>query len=318
MFGIKLGTVDVSEHYDKWMSALIELEKEEAESEADTNLWTAHTSVELLPYSPAPRQCNLCEKIRSDDPTDADGEKYEPLTSTEPWYYAGFSDIDVCSECYPTFYENLVNTNENGQYKVCDVCVQDIGEKPFYYTNEDARYDVCQSCYDSKRQFGVNINQSGFQTDRDHYIIAKHLDYDSIPPQLLSEITIEKNKQFIDFLDDIVRLPDTFGNILEWTLISDLDECEHHDAMAGFAVNLIDPKHPVASILSDDHGRVAMNVVYDTYEDYLREKKEFNSLNDMIAFDADLCLDDENENKENTGNFAEYVRMKRGIRFYYG
>ena len=43
MFGIKLGTVDVSEHYDKWMSALIELEKEEAESEADTNLWTAHT-----------------------------------------------------------------------------------------------------------------------------------------------------------------------------------------------------------------------------------------------------------------------------------
>ena len=77
-------------------------------------------------------------------------------------------------------------------------------------------------------------------------------------------------------------------------------------------------KHPVASILSDDHGRVAMNVVYDTYEDYLREKKEFNSLNDMIAFDADLCLDDEKENKENTGNFAEYVRMKRGIRFYYG
>lgn len=297
MFGIKLGTVDVSEHYDKFMSAW----KEEAEAEADTKLWTAHTSIKLTSYSSVCRQCNICEKIRSDDPTDADeGEKYEPLTSTEPWYYAGFSDIDVCSECYPSFYDNLVNTNENGQYKICDVCVQDIGEKPFYYTNEDARYDVCEACYNSKRQFGVNINQSGFQTDRGHYIIAKHLDYDSIPSTLLSEITIERNKLFIDLLDEIVRLPDTFDNILEWTLISDLDDCEHHDAMAGFAVNLINPKHPVASVLSDDHGRVAMNVVYDTYEDYLREKEEHEA-NDKINV-----------------NFAEYVRMKRGFRFYYG
>ena len=280
------------------------------------SLWKSHTSIELLPYSPASRQCNICEKIRSEDPEMAnEGEKYEPLTSPEPWYHARYSDIDVCSECYPTFYDNLVNTNENGQYKYCDVCIQDIGEKPYYYTNEDARYDVCQACYNSKRPFGVNINQSGIETDRDHYIIAKHLDYNSIHPPLLSEITIERNKLFIDLLDSIVRLPDTYNNILEWTLMSDLNPCEHHDAECGFAVNLIDPNHQVASILSDDHGRVSMNVVYDTYEDYLREKNEFNSLNDVIAFDSDLCLDDK---KENTDNFAEYVRMKRRIRFYYG
>jgi hypothetical protein len=279
-------------------------------------MWHSHTSIKLLPYSPASRQCNICEKIRSEDPQDfiSDGEKYEPLTSSEPWYHALYSDIDVCSECYPYFYKNLTNTNEDSRYKYCDVCIQDIGENA-YYTNEDAGYDVCQPCYNYKRPFGVNVNQSGLETDREQYIIAKYLDYDAltIPPQLLSEITSERNQLFIELLGSLVRLPDTYENILEWTLITDLTPCEHHDAECGFAINLINDK--VASILSDNHGRVAMNVVYDNYEDYLREEAEFNQLNDTFAFNSELSLDDK---EENTHNFGEYVRRNRGLSFYYG
>lgn len=286
MFGIKLGTVDVSEHY---VTVLNELSNQD-------ELWEPHTSIELLPYSSESRQCNMCEKIRSE--TADEGEKHEPLTSSEPWYHARYSDIDICSECYPHFYENLVNTNENGRYKYCDVCIQDIGENP-YYANEEAEYDVCVACFNAKRTFGVNVNQSGIETNRDAYIIAKHIEYDDVPSEFLSEITVERNKSFVNMMRSIVRAPDTLENILEWTLISDIIQCEHHDAECGFAVNVIDPKHPVASVLSDDHGRVAMNVVYETYGDYLREKNEYNKQNDMI-------------------NFAEYIRMKRGIRFYYG
>lgn len=151
-------------------------------------------------------------------------------------------------------------------------------------------------------------------TGRDDYIIAKHLTYENAIS--LPEITAERNQQFIDLLDSIVRVPDTFDNILEWTLITDLTEGEiHEDVMCGFAINVIDPKHRVASILSDNHGRVAMNVVYETYEDYLREKEEFDSINDVFAFDSDLCFDDK---EENTHNFAEYVRRTRNLGFYYG
>lgn len=275
-------------------------------------MWNSHTTAKLLPYSPASSQCNICKKIRSEDPEDfiSDGEKYEPLTSSEPWYHARYSDIDVCSECYPTFYKNLTNTNEDSCYKYCDVCIQDIGENA-YYTNEDAGYDVCEPCYKSNRPFGVNVNQSGIENERGQYIIAKHLDYEQL--NIPSEITAERNQLFIELLDSLVRLPDTYDNILEWTLITDLVPCEHNDAECGFAINLIN--HKVASVLSDNHGRVAMNVVYDSYEDYLREKEEFNSINNIFAFDSELCFDDK---EENTENFGEYVRRKRGLSFYYG
>jgi hypothetical protein len=272
------------------------------------SLWDSHTTVELLQTCQTPSQCNICEKIRSDD--QEDGEKYEPFTSQNPWYRAQYSDIDICSECYPTFYDNLVNTNENGRYKYCDVCIQDIGEKPYYYTNEDAGYDVCAACYASKRPFGVNINQTGIQTGRNKYIIAKHITYDYIPQNLLSEITAERNKLFIDLLDSLV---DTFNNILEWTLITDLTACEHRDSECGFAVNVIDPKHPVASILSDNHGRVSMNVVYDTYEDYLREKEEYINMNESVCSRSSVSSD--SSSSSNKISFAEYIR---NIRFYYG
>ena len=159
----------------------------------------------------------------------------------------------------------------------------------------------------------MNVNQSGILTDRDDYIIAKHLTYEDAIS--LPEITAERNQQFIDLIDSIVRVPDTFDNILEWTLITDLTLCEHHDAECGFAVNVIDPKHPVASVLSDNHGRVAMNVVYETYEDYLREKDAYDPETVKITLDPDYY---DGEEAESTSNFAEYVRRTRELGFYYG
>lgn len=176
---------------------------------------------------------------------------------------------------------------------------------------------MCENCYKTNKTHLVNVNQSGIENDREQYIIAKHLDYDALtmPPQLLSEITSERNQLFIELLDSLTRLPDTYDNILEWTLITDLTPCEFRNANCGFAINLINPKHPVASILEDDAGRVAMNVVYDNYEDYLREEAEFNQLNDIFAFNSELCLHDK---EENTHNFGEYIRRKHKLGFYYG
>jgi hypothetical protein len=160
----------------------------------------------------------------------------------------------------------------------------------------------------------VDVNQSGILTDRDHYIIAKHLTYENAIS--LPEITAERNQQFIDLLDSIVRVPDSYTNMLEWTLITDLTPgILHTDVECGFAVNVIDPKHPVASVLSDNHGRVAMNVVYDTYPDYLREKEAYDPETVKITLDPEYSYGEE---AESTPNFAEYVRRTRELGFYYG
>lgn len=272
------------------------------------SLWDSHTSVELLPYLPLTIGylsfvCDKCSK-----------ERTEPTS----WYRIPHYEFDLCSECKPTFYEGLVPSQcVKGRdcgcdCKKCMIC-RDYFDENTYYSDAYESIYICADCY-NKRDCIVNVNQSGILTDRDDYIIAKHLTYEGAIS--LPEITAERNQQFIGLIGSIVRVPDTFNNILVWTLITDLTPgILHTDVVCGFAVNVIDPKHPVASVLSDNHGRVAMNVVYDTYEDYLREKEEFNSINDAFDFDSELCFDD---NEENTHNFAEYVRRTRELGFYYG
>lgn len=272
-------------------------------------MWHSHTSIKLLQTFPQDVGCNSCERDRYYEP--------DKNMNETPWFRIPAYDFDLCDECVNTFYEGLIPTGPCEEH--CVVCEapdpQYTGQSKDYFSDAYRSIYVCENCYKTNKNHLVNVNQSGIENDRDQYIIAKHLDYEqlNIPPQLLSNITSERNQLFIELLDSLVRLPDTYDNILEWTLITDLIRCEHHDAECGFAINIIN--HKVASVLSDNHGRVAMNVVYDTYEDYLREKEEFDTINDTFAFDSELCFDDK---EENTENFGEYVRRKRGLSFYYG
>lgn len=279
-------------------------------------MWNSHTSIKLLQTFPQDVECNLCENVRYYEP--------DKNMNETPWFRIPAYDFDLCDECVNTFYEGLIPTKNIGPCEYCVVCDDSLrAPNPTYSTQSKDYFSdayrsiyVCENCYKTNKPHLVNVNQSGIENDREQYIIAKHLDYDALtmPPQLLSKITAERNKLFIELLDSLTRLPDTYDNILEWTLITDLTPCECDSIVkCGFAINLIN--HKVASILSDNHGRVAMNVVYDTYEDYLREEAEFNQLNDTFAFNTELCLDDK---EENTQNFGEYIRRKHKLGFYYG
>jgi len=282
-------------------------------------MWHSHTSIKLLHTFPHDVACNLCERERYYEP--------DKNMNETPWFRIRAYDFDLCDECVNTFYEGLIPTKNIGPCEYCVVCDDSLrAPNPMYSTQSKDYFSdayrsiyVCENCYKTNKTHLVNVNQSGIENDREQYIIAKHLDYDALtmPPQLLSKITTERNQLFIELLDSLTRLPDTYDNILEWTLITDLTPCEHHDAECGFAINLIN--HKVASILSDNHGRVAMNVVYDNYEDYLREKEAFDQKPHTITLDPYYCCESDDETTElTTKNFGEYIRRKHKLGFYYG
>lgn len=252
-------------------------------------MWNSHTSVELMPESNEDYYCNGCKTLRLEN----------NHVAPSSWYRNFFTDKDVCGDCYGELYSKfLLNNDSNNRYgRICDVCIQNIRNDELLYTIPNTTFDACEQCYNSKRPFGININQSGFMTDRDGYILAKHIDPSlyTVPQELTSQITEERNKEFIDMLDCIVRPPDNYTNILEWTLLTDMEDCVNHHASCGLAINCVDQNHPVASIVSDDHGRVAMNILYNSYTEYLNAIRDWKPM-----------------------SFPEAIRSDRNMMFYYG
>lgn len=238
----------------------------------NSNLWDSHINVELEPCDLAYHGCDICRK------------QGDSLVENEPWYANSFTDKDVCSNCYPKFYDLCKPITRDDSYKICDVCVQDIRDTSYFRISENNNNDmysgisVCIKCYEAKKPFGLNANQPCIPNDRDTIIIAKHLtasDY-VVPAELVNEVTVERNECFIDLLNSAVRLPDSYDNILEWTLITDMQENGiHSDACYGIAMNCVKFPHAIASIIEDNHGRVAMNIIYNDYRMYLKERSEY-------------------------------------------
>lgn len=268
-------------------------------------LWHSHINI-ILTNIESKRLCDICSKTNDN------------LLSDEPWYINSFSEKDICSDCYPKLYELCISEYKYAEYKHCDICKQDIGKGNNYYKIPNVIMDICTKCYDNKVPFGVNCNKPGIVSGYGHYIIANHLSPDDyvIPPELTDAITQERNKLFIELLDFAVCLPGKYDNILEWTLITDLNECMiHSDACCALALNCVKAPYAVASIVTDNNGRFAMDIIYDNYHDYLKECAAFVPKN--MKLDADpsyVCEyssdeDERDPDDENKKIIAEYYQF---------
>jgi hypothetical protein len=97
-----------------------------------------------------------------------------------------------------------------------------------------------------------------------------------IPLQILDAITPERVETYIDIIDSNVYADKKFGSIYEWCLMTDLYELPHFSAMTGLLVNIgIIRNGMVASIVVDDHGRSAINIIYNTLDEYLLEYNQW-------------------------------------------
>jgi len=133
-------------------------------------------------------------------------------------------------------------------------------------------------------------------------------------------------KEYICVLCDLVRPPSYDWNAADWTLISDFDEVPSFDARCAFALSR-DGK--VASVVSDDHGRYAMNILFNTPEDFLQAEAEWKAAlpseeqRAATAEEVARCFEEDHSCEEDlvakaTDSFAVYTRLMRKLSMYYG
>ena len=128
----------------------------------------------------------------------------------------------------------------------------------------------------------------------------------------------------------VPRLPhlERFWNPQAWALIVPFSEVPSFDAMCSLAVRCQSGHpHQIASVVSDDHGRYAMNIIYENQLDYLKDLKEWEETRDK---DIEPYIKEVEENFSETGSsnddtimkatdsYAVYIRFKRNLSCYYG
>ena len=249
----------------------------------------------------------------------------------------GSCDIDICLDCFNKPLDELFKEHEH-PYCTCNVCGQYISTGKIhnisdFHTVSD--FDVCYKCWPTlelKRCF-LRINKDTcddliLTESKDYIFSIKSIELD-VPTEFQKEVKDEDLRDiYIGMVDSIVRPPCTNWNPQGWALIGWFLAVPMVDASCSFAIRCqLGEPHQICSVLEDDHGRYAMNIIYQDHLEYLKDLNEWEEGRDK---DIDLDLNkinkalDEDEECYNelimkaTDNFAVYTRIKHDLPLDYG
>jgi hypothetical protein len=151
------------------------------------------------------------------------------------------------------------------------------------------------------------------------------LDEDFIIPQSLeNEITLERNKEYIQLFQYLNYDYKPLNNILMWTLITDIVEpFMLRDHSMSLAVKCEYP-FPIALILVTSCNEIYMDIIYDTVEIYLKELEQWKNrtpsnvnieaIKEYYDTDDTITIDKEPfANKLTT--FQEYISVMKDMSF---
>jgi hypothetical protein len=246
--------------------------------------------------------CNICQK---------------ELSNFSKMYNIG-QYLQLCNDCFNIRLIQRLDLIDRRDYSVeekplkwnCDICAIPLGGGCRWLRNSDLDFDCCEECYNKNRILDesnykvyncTDLNKL-YYINNDYYephlfeIDAKESEY-TIPEQLKNEITEERNKLYIEYTSRLTNV-NLKSSFLNWTLITDMPDSKHCSNV-GLIVNCKDTKHPVGSIVSNNHGRTSLDLIYPTLEEYMKDSEEYAKNNDPKTF-------------------PEYIRTKRGLSFYYG
>lgn len=275
--------------------------------------------------------CDICEKTLN--------------FNKDTWYHR--NDNDICTECankslddcsdYITAMDRI-DFSEKDKPRVwpCVQCKTLLGGGCKWNLLWDD-VDLCMSCFSSTKTL-VDILTNNFQyipMDNEHYFVSRMdllvLDISnvrnhtfSVPPEISSHITEKRNKEFTNLFMEFVSY-DIKGSILKWTLFTDIANVDFYPADTGLVIKCEHP-YPIVSLCVDDHGRIGLNVIYETYDEYKRD------LDSWIGLSGDELKVQTEKNKEilrkgslsdedcqkGAKSFSEYIRFKKDLPFYYG
>lgn len=257
------------------------------------------------------------------------------------------STLSFCPECFdnsvlspqstrgapPTFLEK-----SKASPRECVICCELLNQPdvcPDGYCWSHGYFEVCPDCLPEVKKMFVHIcpetRHELIYTSRDRIFrcVNPPPDQLEIPAELSDRITEKLQEMYALCLNSIVQFPFPDWNAGEWALIDDFHEVPSFPASCSFAVRCIKGQHQIASVVEDDHGRIAMNVVFDNVSEFLEEEREWlqsilpeeerqqilGKVSDNF-YDEGSC--DEDLMMEAVDNFPVYLRLKHRLDMYYG
>lgn len=228
--------------------------------------------------------------------------------------------VDLCEKCYSKKPEELCKVD----YKACgtcDICYQYVNGKA-YSINHSALF--CIKCVSNIHRALVKNNDL-IKTERD--FLYRFKECDLYIPDALKEYNLKK-EEFYELIDSIVRPPTNDANLAEWVLINDFNQVPEFPANCTFAIRCVENNTQVASVVMDDHGRIAMNIIFQSVDEFINAENEWKnnfSEKDRLVYAEQVAQEFENDDScdeiliaKASDNFAVYSRLIRKLSLYYG
>lgn len=233
---------------------------------------------------------------------------------------------DLCSDCFKTWDTHFEPMEGRFESHTCDCCEQYMTALGVKLGDEG---EVCAKCWEDRENTvlpcflkfaqGANV----VVTDRECFF-----DNADVEVELPEGVTQKDLCDFEDMVYSIVRPAEPNFKPKAWAMLGEFREVPHFNAMCTFAVRVEKGKpHHVASVVEDDHGRIAMNIVFDSIHEHNRAKEawEMSRPKDRQPYLDQVKRDfkekyscEEEVIAKATDSFAVYTRMMRKLACYYG
>lgn len=272
-------------------------------------------------------------------------------------FYTSDYDIDLCETCYSTNLKDLFkveeidrttfSTEEKPRIWPCLFCGEKMGGGCKWHVIESqvgysSKFDVCSNCYEEDLTEKIKTllqHISGGELVCCMRVDPVFLDIgeanrnlDLLPEEIKKEITKERVDEWADLVGVLAHMKPgfaTFGSVKNWTLFTDIVDVPHFHAMTGLIVDCSNSR--VGSLVIDDHGRCGVDIVFDSSDEYLvakqewektklnKDDEEFKRLDQKVQndFRTKYCCEDD-ELAAICPEFSGYYRVKNELGMYYG
>ena len=271
------------------------------------------------------------------------------------YHFLNINDnVDLCVPCYEKLNprgdrgtaapQSIFKECSDIEWHTCDCCFRDINKTSGTTCWRLYELNICTECFstvDYTRLFmKITVDAEGkghtetpvVYNDREYmfrYGVTAKEGALVIPKQL----TVHDEEETLNAMDALVRPPSYDFNGAEWRFISDMSEVPCYAAECALAVRCVAGNHQVASVVCDDHGRMAMNIVWETIEAFLHEEGAWRKMRKACPVQPEEEREEQKAeilsflNKGSceeglmmaaTDSFAVFVRLGRKLSMYYG
>lgn len=254
--------------------------------------------------------------------------------------------IIMCEKCLDNeSYKKNLELVDRTEYTVkqkplmwpCNFCGNKQGGGCKWYCNRISDIDMCMKCYEDDlfdKYTKIEDIERNWMCERGGLdpvlIVMDEVKELKVPEELKDKVTTERVESWFQDFDELVSIDDKINNICTWLPFTDVYEIPNYSAATMLVVNCdIKNNGQVASVVFDDHGRMAVNIIFDTFEEYQKDVKEWKE-NQLSEEDRSKLLkkvkndfkekhEAEEEDLAHTcEEFSGYIRLIKKLNMYYG